>query len=218
EKLPQFFSRYKGDLFRERNVSEELHLQPIQEIHLYSELQSEIGETGNYKFVYYLIVIAGFIILITWINYVNLTTARATDRTREIGVRKVFGSQRKQLISQFLLEAILTCFASFILSLALYESVLTLFRSTGMGFSIPSTLSDTVFAFAVVLAGSLVGIALSYFYPAFILSGYKPIHALKGKLPAGGQSISLRNGVGSIFYRCNRANRASNHSQANYIH
>ena len=188
KKFPDFFSRYKGKLFEARNVREELYLQPIRKIHLYSDLQSEIGPTGNYKFIYYLSLIAGFIILIAWINYVNLTTAKAADRAKEVGIRKAFGSQRKQLITQFMFESIITNAIALVLSLILYQVGLSFFQ-TFSGFVFTTTFSDGLF---IALVLSLCGIVLSSVYPALVLSGFKPIVALKGVIAISGRGIDLR--------------------------
>ena len=194
KKFPRFFSRYKGEIFEARNVREELYLQPVRKIYLYSDLQSEIGMTGNYRFIYYLELIAGFIIIIAWINYVNLTTAKATERAKEVGIRKVFGSQRKQLVSQFLFESILTNAIAFLLSLALYELSLPFFQMFS-GFGLMNTIFERVFALGTILALSLTGLVLSSFYPAFVLSGFKPITALKGKIVTQSNGINLRKGL-----------------------
>ncbi len=188
KKFPDFFSRYKGKLFEARNVREELYLQPIRKIHLYSDLQSEIGPTGNYKFIYCLSLIAGFIIVIAWINYVNLTTAKAADRAKEVGIRKAFGSQRKQLITQFMFESIITNTIALVLSLILYQVGLSFFQ-TFSGFVFTTTFSDGLF---IALILSLSGIVLSSVYPALVLSGFKPIVALKGVIAIPSRGIDLR--------------------------
>ncbi len=83
------------------------HLQPLKDIHLYSHYMMEPGENGDGKTVYLLLGIAFFIVIIAWVNYINLATARAITRAREVGVRKAVGSQRRQLIIQFLSESAL---------------------------------------------------------------------------------------------------------------
>jgi putative ABC transport system permease protein len=188
EKFPSFINRYKGELFEAKNVREELYLQPIRKIHLYSDLQSEIGPTGNYRFVYYLSLIAGFIIVIAWINYVNLTTAKAAGRAKEVGVRKVFGSKRKQLITQFMFESIITNAIAFVSSLVLYQASLSIFQ-TFSGFALANTFSEVLFI-AIVL--SLTGMVLSSVYPALVLSGFKPMVALKGVFVMPARGIELR--------------------------
>ena len=191
KKLPEFFSRYKGELFKARDVREELRLQPLREIHLYSDLQSEIGITGNYRFVQYLELVAAFIIIIAWINYVNLTTAKASERAKEVGVRKVFGSQRTQLVVQFLFESVLTNTMALLLALILYESTIPFFQILS-GSVLPTTIFESVFVLALVLGLSVSGIVLSSFYPAVVLSRFKPILALKGRVTAQGHSFNLR--------------------------
>lgn len=194
KKFPDFINRYKGELFETRNIREDLHLQPINKIHLYSDLQSEIGLTGNYRFVYYLQLLAGFIIIIAWINYVNLMTAKATERAKEVGVRKVLGSQRKQLVSQFFLESVLINAIALAMSLALYTLIAPFFQLF-TGFDLPFVFSERVFTLGIFLALSLSGILLTSFYPAFVLSGFKPIMALKGRITTYHRGINLRKGL-----------------------
>ncbi len=193
EKLPDFFNRYKGELFQARNVKEVLHLQPIQDIHLYSDLQSELGVTGNFRFVYYLGMVAIFIIVIAWINYINITTAKATDRAKEVGIRKVFGSQRSQLINQFLFESTIVNALALGLAFVLYQ-ILSPFFQTFTGAILPGFF-ENIIVVGVLLVLSFICIALSSFYPALVLSGFKPITMLKGKITAQNGGINLRKGL-----------------------
>ena len=194
EKLPDFFTRYKGDLFEARNVQEVLHLQPLRDIHLYSDLQSEIGVTGNFRFVYYLEIVAIFIIFIAWINYVNLTTAKAIERAKEVGIRKVLGSQRSQLVQQFLFESVLVNAMALGAALTLYQ-LLSPFFQTFSGAALPVTFFEKLISAGMLIGLSLTGIILSSFYPALVLSGFKPMMVLKGKITAQKQGIHLRKGL-----------------------
>ncbi len=103
-KLPDLVEKYKPEN-AERNLRDVLLLQPLKDIHLYTRLTDEPEIHGNGDGVYYLGIVAFFIIIIAWVNYVNLSTARSLDRGREVGLRKVLGSHRKNLILQFLIES-----------------------------------------------------------------------------------------------------------------
>lgn len=188
----------------ERNVGSQesagvqysLGLQPLSDIHLRSNLRQELGPNGSLTYIYVFSVIAVFILLISCINFMNLATARSTQRAREIGVRKALGAERKQLIGQFLSEAILLSFIALGLAGLLVILALPWFSDfAGKSFSfvwardwsyIPAALS---LAIAVgILAGS---------YPAFLLSAYRPALVLKGTLRGGQQRLAgvLRRGL-----------------------
>jgi putative ABC transport system permease protein len=194
KKFPEFFDGYKGELFKTRDIREELHLQPLRKIHLYSDLRSEIDTTGNYRFVYYLELIAAFIMIIAWINYVNLTTAKASERAKEVGIRKVFGSQRTQLVGQFLFESVLTNMLALLLAIMLYELALPFFQ-TLVGSVLPTTIFENLVLLGTVLVLSVSGIALSSFYPVLVLAGFKPILALKGSVRTQSLGFNLRKGL-----------------------
>ena len=167
------------------------HLQPLKNIHLYSHYMMEPGENGDGKTVYLLLGIAFFIVVIAWVNYINLATARAITRAREVGVRKAIGSQRRQLIMQFLSESAL------LNGLALMLAILIVLVAIP-GFNVLSGqhLSFSLFGqpdfWLGLIALFLVGVFFSGLYPAFVLSGFKPIEVLKGKMGSTKQSALLR--------------------------
>src|SRR5205085_6428522 len=135
---------------------------------------------GDGKTTYLLLAIAFFIAIIAWVNYINLATARAVGRAREVGIRKTVGSQRSQLVWQFLSEsAVLNGFA---LVLAL---IIVMLAIPGFNKLSGQQLSFSLFAtgnFWLALGGLfIVGVIFSGLYPAFVLSGFKPIEVLKGK-------------------------------------
>jgi putative ABC transport system permease protein len=194
-KLPAFSQRH----FQGNKVSgsvEKFYLQPLSRAHLYSDFEYEIGKTGSATLVWGLLIIAILIIVIAWVNYINLSTAKSMERAKEVGVRKVAGATRPQLIRQFLTESfiiniIALAMAVLFVSLAqngfndLIQHQLTfsyLFQKGLSGYSISTSL------FVLILAG----IFISGFYPAFVLSSFKPILVLKGKYTASGKGIILR--------------------------
>jgi putative ABC transport system permease protein len=200
-KLLSFIKKYSNSSDKIKNSSFTLGktnianiqftLQPLKDIHLYSNLTDEINTAGNGNMVWYLGLIAVLILVIAYINYVNLSTAKVIERAKEVGIRKVLGSQRLQLIIQFLFESMLLNIIS--IAIAIFVVILAMpWFSTLCGVQMQFTLwKDYAFLFGFI--GCLVlGIMLSAFYPALILSNYKPVQILKGKFQNTGQSLSLR--------------------------
>ncbi len=166
-------------------------LQSLPDIHLYSHYMMEAGPNGDGKAVYILLAVALFIILIAWVNYVNLATARAIRRAREVGVRKAVGSFRSQLVSQFLLESALLNFVSVVAACLIVAGSLPLFNHfTGQ------SLTYSLFGFPQFWLGLsvmfIMGTVLSGAYPAFVLSGFKPTEVLKGGASGRGEGAVLR--------------------------
>jgi len=156
-----------------------LYLQPVADIHLDSRLDYEMHANSDGMYVYVFITIAVFILLISCFNFINLTTARSTRRAREIGMRKIFGGHKRQLISQFLSESIITCLVALVLSFPLIWLQLQFLR----GFSGKDLVFDPGAQPQLMLG--LVGLAvliglISGLYPAFFLSSYRPVQAVKG--------------------------------------
>lgn len=171
-----------------------VNLTPLPDIHLRSKSQYEIDKGGNIQFVYIFSVIAFFILLIACINFINLSTARSANRAKEVGVRKVIGSSRRNLIGQFLTESVLLTFISTILAIVIVRLMLPYFNQVAdkqlsvTGSSFFSALP--VLLLIVLLVGALAGI-----YPALYLSGFKPIAVLKGRLAAGFKRSLLRSSL-----------------------
>ncbi|MCW3110126.1 MAG: hypothetical protein JWQ09_4632, partial [Segetibacter sp.] len=167
------------DLYN-RSVEEKIsifYVQPIKEIHLTSNLKWELEPNGDKQYVYIFTLIGVFIILIAAINYINLATAKASVRAKEIGVRKVIGALRKSLISQFLLESVITCFLATIIAIVLAQLLLPVVNQvTGKHLSL---ISDPILLL-YVLSGTLILGVISGFFPALYLSSFKPITVLKG--------------------------------------
>jgi len=175
----------------EDHVESRLSLQRLKDIHLAAGLDDEPEVNGSSKAMLFLITIAIFIISIAWVNYINLSTAGSVNRAKEIGIRKVFGSQRHQLIRQFLAEALGINTLSFIISLIL---AFLLMRGLGRLFDTNLSLLDFfasaygLLFFAFLVAGSF----FSGLYPAFVMSSYKPITVVKGNLKSSSRGIFLR--------------------------
>jgi putative ABC transport system permease protein len=168
-----------------------LYLQRLTDIHLHSHLDEEIEENGDISRVYIFGAIALFILLIACINYMNLSTARSTLRAKEIGIRKVAGAQRQEIIFQFLSESVLISYLALLLAVALtWLSMPWINTVTGLQLSIQSLLQPSVVV-PVLLTPFLVGL-LSGVYPALFMSSFQPSKVLKGLFKAGNGTISLR--------------------------
>lgn len=182
-KFPPIVDKNVGELMKRFNSSVTYSLQPLTGIHLYSHYISEPGVNGDGNTVYLLLGIAFFIVIIAWVNYINLATARAINRAREVGIRKAIGSQRKQLIAQFLTEsALLNAFALILGLLIVFVSI------PGFNALSGQQLSFSLFGrpdFWLSLGGLfIIGVLFSGLYPALVLSGFRPIEVLKGKMTA----------------------------------
>ena len=173
-----------GDYFR-------MNLTPLKDIHLKSNRLEEMRPNGNIQYVYIFSAIALFILLIACINFMNLSTARSSNRAREVGVRKVLGSPRKYLIAQFLAESIMiTLFAALIALFAAWALLPLFNQMAGKELMVTSTIVKWIVP--VLLAIVIVVGCLAGSYPAFFLSGFQPIEVLKGKLTAGFKGGGLR--------------------------
>jgi len=169
-------------------------LTPVQAIHLTPDRMGEMQANTDGKSVYLLLGIAIFVIIIAWINYINLATARGVNRAKEVGVRKTLGSEKKQLITQFMLEAGLLNLMALILAFILIACFLPVFSSIS-GLHLSFTLFVNSIFWLTVAGMLLVGTVFSGFYPAIVLSSYRPVDVLKGKLSATQGGSILRKGL-----------------------
>ncbi|QHT71980.1 FtsX-like permease family protein [Rhodocytophaga rosea] len=177
-----------------------LFLQPLTDIYLHSDFMYDLGPRGNIENLYIFSAIALFMLLIACINFMNLSTAGASKRAREVGIRKVLGSVKGQLVGQFLLESILLTALSLLLAGAMVILALPFFNSiTGQSLALDMGFVLKLLP-ALLLFGLLVGM-LAGFYPAFFLSSFKPISVLKGTLTVGRKSISIRSSL-VVFQFC----------------
>jgi len=183
------YEEYLADGGRERTFT----LKPMKDLHLYFPHMA-LGSQGNINNVYIFSAVAVFILLIASINFMNLSTARSAARSKEVGMRKVLGSRRNQLVYQFLVESMMISVLAMILSMGLASLFLGGFNE----------LANRNFSYADLLAPStlflLFGLVLvvglfAGSYPAFYLSGFKPLKALKGENKAGGGNVFLRKGL-----------------------
>jgi putative ABC transport system permease protein len=167
---------------------------PLADIHLNEAKPYEVEAKGNRKAVRFLLYISFVILVIAWVNYINLSTAKALDRAKEVGIRKVSGSDKSQLVFQFMLESAFINVLAAILAIGIVLlAVMILPELTGSTFDL-LIFSDTYF-YIIFLSLVFVGIALSGLYPAFVLSRFKPSVILKGKYNTSAGGALLRRGL-----------------------
>lgn len=168
-----------------------LTMQKLTDIHLKSHLDDEIEPEGSMTRVYIFSIIAGFILLIACINYMNLSTARSALRAKEIGIRKVIGAQRKEIIRQFLGESILVTWFALILAMVLTWLLLPYINSLAhLNLAFSSLFRWNIFI-GILSLPFFIGL-LSGIYPAIFMSSFKPVKVLKGLLKVGSGNISFR--------------------------
>ncbi|GAB3990903.1 ABC transporter permease [Spirosoma daeguense] len=205
-KLPQMTTKYMGPqiqqafgmnmtTFRQKGNDVGFRLQPLTDIHLHSNITAELAPNGDVQYVYIFGAIALFMLLIACINFMNLSTAGASKRAKEVGIRKVLGSVRQSLTYQFLIESLLLTTIALVLALGIVFLALPSFNELA-GKTLTLNIVDTAWLVpALLLLGLLVGI-LAGSYPAFFLSSFKPISVLKGnKFTGDRKSIGLRSGL-----------------------
>ncbi len=185
------YDKYMASIFRQYNVNIHYGVQPITSIHLHSDMAGEPEELGSMSYIYIFSAVALFMIIIACINYMNLTTARSARRAKEIGIRKVTGSSKTQLVSQFLVESTLTALFALVLSIGFIALFLSTFNSIAGKFITFSTLFEPGTLIILLLLVLLVGL-LGGSYPAFYLSKFNPVHVLKGSLSKGSSNVVLR--------------------------
>lgn len=200
KKLESKFEDFSERHFKGDKVSgsvEKFYLQPLKDAHLYSDYEYDIARTASGEAVWAMLVVAGIILMLAWINYVNLTTSRSLNRAKEVGLRKVMGAVKAQLIWQFIFESILVSAFAFLVAIVVVQLLQGPFNEiVGGNFSLWQVLADLdVFAIAVLIAIMAAGVLLSGFYPAFVLSSYQPVTVLRGKFQRSSGGTFLRKGL-----------------------
>lgn len=190
-KMQPLYDKYMAPIFAKSNINIQFFAQPLSSIHLHSDMQFEPEELGSISYIYIFSAVAFFMLLIACINYMNLTTARSSRRAKEIGIRKVTGSTKSQLVAQFLVESLLTALFALILSMILISILLPTFNLlSGKEITFHSLMEPSTFfiLLSIVLFVGLVGGS----YPAFYLSKFNPVHILKGSLSKSSSNVNLR--------------------------
>ena len=190
KKFPGFVNKY---ILNNPNADgkNDIHLQPLTYIHLHSHLSGEIGINGDITYIYVFACVALFILLIACFNFTNLTTARSLTRAKEVGLRKVVGADKNQLLSQFLTETFLFALIALIIAIILAYLILPVFNQLS-GKELNIDLSNN-YSLLVLLLSLVIGVGLlSGLYPGFVLSAFKPIEVLKGKFIKSNKGVSFR--------------------------
>ncbi|MBK1442375.1 ABC transporter permease, partial [Parapedobacter sp. ISTM3] len=188
-KFPDFLEKRNGSEMKQSQMFVTLFLESIKEVYLYSTRDG--SNVGNINNVYIFSIVAVFILLIAAFNFINLTTARSAERAKEVGIRKVVGAAKSQLIKQFLGDSILLCLIAFVFALGFTFALLPLFNYLAgkqvsmILFANPGYIG--ILFLAAICVGLLAGI-----YPALVLSGFRPVAVLKGRFASGTRGIFLR--------------------------
>ncbi|QEC66812.1 FtsX-like permease family protein [Panacibacter ginsenosidivorans] len=191
KKLAPVYDKYLASIFSQFNIKMRFGAQPITSIHLHSDMVNEPEDLGSMSYIYIFSAVAFFMLLIACINYMNLTTARSARRAKEIGIRKVTGSSKRQLVMQFLVESILTALFALLLSIGFIALFLPTFNTIAGKFISFTTLFQPDMQFILLGVIVFVGIAGGS-YPAFYLSKFNPVYVLKGSLSKGSSNVALR--------------------------
>ncbi len=193
-KLPNFIEKHIGDDQRQAGQTFQFQFQPLKDIYLKSHRDVEMGANGSLQYIYIFSLVAIFIVVIACVNFMNLSTARSSKRAKEIGLRKVVGAVKRQLVTQFLLESIIIAVFAFVFALGLTIMVLPSFNSIISKELLANDLfTNEMLLFWTMLictTGFLAGI-----YPALVLSGFKPISALRASAVTGRENTLLRKGL-----------------------
>ncbi len=190
QKLPDLIARYMGD---EVHQTIRYILQPLTRVHLYThpDLGLQFRDHGDIKQVYAFGLVAGFILVLACVNFMNLSTARSSTRAREVGLRKVVGASRQQLIQQFLGESVLVALVAMIVALALVELILPWFNSFIQRDLILYSRENLWWLVGLIGFGLGVGV-IAGSYPAFVLSSFLPTQVMKGDWIPGSKHVGLR--------------------------
>ncbi|HET6254373.1 MAG TPA: FtsX-like permease family protein [Puia sp.] len=192
KKFPRFLEEHISKMMKDNNQTYTYLLEPLKDVYLKSTRGGTVS--GSLTNVYVFSIVGIFILLIAGINFVNLTTARSTERAREVGIRKVVGAERQQLTGQFLGESVILCLMAFVLSVGACAALLPSFnflagKTIGTGiFNHPAYIGT------LLLTGIGIGI-LAGLYPALVLSAFQPIVVLKGRYASGNKGLLLRKGL-----------------------
>lgn len=179
-KFPAFVKKYLGDIMNEHGFEAKFALQPVADIHSKSNLVKEISANTSEGTLYFLMIVAGFIIAIAMINFINLSTAKSMERAKEVGLKKVVGANRSTLIYQFLNESLLINFFALVVSFGLINLLIPSFNSL-VGIEVLNyDMWGQWQVWLVMAAIFFVGGILAGLYPAFVLSGFIPMEVLRG--------------------------------------
>lgn len=193
QKLNQLLAAKNSNFYQQEDRRDEVSLQPLESIHLYSHLDKEIDVNGNAISLIFLLTVGIFIVVISLLNYVNLTLANASCRNKEIGVKKILGSSKTQLLKQFFIESLLINCMAVVFAAIVITAINPWFREFS---GIPqSTTLWTMKEFILLSVPILLtGLLITGLYPSIIISRFQPVTLIKGIVSAANQPFSLRKG------------------------
>ncbi|MGC1243288.1 MAG: ABC transporter permease, partial [Chryseosolibacter sp.] len=194
-KMTKVYLSHRGEIIRQQGADAALNLQPLRDVHLNSEIGSAVKiVSGSYRTVYFFLVIGLVTLVIALVNYINLATARAVNRSREVGVRKVVGARRGQLIIQFLCESALMNISAAFIAVVFVTALIPLVNDLAeTRLSVNLWMNPGFWAALLVMLAT--GTLLAGLYPAFVLSSFKPVSVLKGKAGSFSGHLWLRRGL-----------------------
>jgi putative ABC transport system permease protein len=203
-KLPAFREKYLGERMKQYKFQSKFHLQPVTDIHLKSNFSQEQSPNGSERTVYFLSLLAAFILIIAWINYINLSTSKSLERSKEVGLRKVVGANKYQLVSQFFFDALLVNLLALFISLGVIP-----FSLTWLGNVVGKDIASFVYTsgwwysssfWLIVPAVVFGGVLFAGLYPALVFASFKPAVVLKGKFFKSQSGIAIRKYMVSFQY------------------
>ncbi|MEO7800441.1 MAG: ABC transporter permease, partial [Ginsengibacter sp.] len=197
-KLASFSKKYI-DNNPNADGKQEIHLQPLTDIHLHSQLVGELQANGDITYVYIFSGIALFVLLIACLNFMNLSTVRSIKRAKEVGMRKVVGAERRQLMKQFLSESLLVAFFALIVSIVIVILILPTFNQLSERTIHFNWKSNYKLILSLIALTGIVGL-LSGIYPAIVLSSFKPVEVLKGSFQKSRKGTLLRKALVTLQF------------------
>ncbi|MEP1093788.1 MAG: ABC transporter permease [Cyclobacteriaceae bacterium] len=218
-KANQLVDQYRSELDARLNQNHDVILQPLTTIHTTAGIETELSPVNNLSIINLFMIVAICILVIGWINYINLNTAKSVSRGKEVGIRKVLGSGTLQLKIQFQLEALFTNIISLILAFALLWPIAPLLEGIS-GVEFFSSFFQNTNLILVLIGSVLLGSFLSGLYPSQVLSNYKSIDVLKGRLKNSSKGVSLRRmlvGVQFVFTLFLMSGLMVVHNQMSYM-
>jgi len=177
----------------EDDPDERYNIEPLENIHLYSDKPYEAEAGGSLSRIKFLTAIAFIILILSWLNYVNLSTTKSLERAKEVGIRKVAGAQRIQLIIQSLSESVILNFIAIILAVVMTVFMLSMYNKITDSHLVLET--SAISQFLPIIGVIVLGVVLAGLYPALLLSSYSPSKALKGKVRTSANGLNIRKGL-----------------------
>ena len=203
-KFPAFINKHLGPVMKQYNFGCAFHLQPLADIHLKSHYLKEPEAPGSERDVYFLSIIGALILIVAWINYINLSTAKSIERAKEVGLRKVVGASRIQLVVQFIMESVIINLLALFLSTLVVLSFFPFFsdfigKNISGEFLSAGLLVQAKF-WLIIIALFVISAFIVGAYPAFVLSHYQPVSVLRGKFFHSSKGIFLRKSLVSFQF------------------